>query len=455
MIANRWHSIAQTTVFDSGCGISITFGESYIVFTASVRYGVSSLNISSCYIQDNFLLSIRLRETDSKWHVDLICNVEIIPVITITDSPYWNDDNNTAGAGTVLTSISDISYKFNTQKGVGTSLFEKVNIGTENNPIWALRPKRIDDAVVGIITDSFITSGGVNGKGAGEATISLGQIVNVEAQADDLFDIPMTLVKKAGDTHFSIMEYSPKADDNNPTAGLDEAALKKYLDLYNYLKKIDADKLYADLEEFKAVKAFVDLFEVDANGDIHIKDNKGLYTESFLTSGGVNSSAQTGASFIRLDDWNNYNEGDGAVLSAVLGYDLKELTKEIEAKYNTLSTGTDGKINSLIATINALRTAYETFNQQVHTRLEELESLWGVDDNALYPKNGRGVYTNSFLTSGGKNGADVEAVERLDNWDDYSSQDGSVLSAQLGYDLYTRLMALERENKELKARLEQ
>ena len=94
MIANRWHCIAQTTTFDSGCGISIIFGESSIVFTASVRYGVSSLNISSCYLQDNYLLSVRLRETESKWCVDVICNAYIDPVITITDSLYWEEDKN-------------------------------------------------------------------------------------------------------------------------------------------------------------------------------------------------------------------------------------------------------------------------------------------------------------------------------------------------------------------------
>lgn len=168
MTANKWYCIAQSSTFDSSCGITIYSEGVAVSFTASVRFGSSSINIASCVINGETLLSVRLRETDYKWCVDLLCNTEMDFSIDVTDSPYWEVQNTPAGTGSILAIINDISKEFNTGTKGGESLWQLYNFGTLEKPEYAVVPKDYEGKPIGVVSKTFISFGGHN-SGAGES----------------------------------------------------------------------------------------------------------------------------------------------------------------------------------------------------------------------------------------------------------------------------------------------
>lgn len=117
MIANKWYCIAQTGTFDSGCTINVSFDSYVIQFSASVKYGSSAINITRCELPLSANLSLRLRESNGLWSVDLLSNNNITPEIVVADSPYWVALNSVAGAGNIILTLKDISKDFNTESG--------------------------------------------------------------------------------------------------------------------------------------------------------------------------------------------------------------------------------------------------------------------------------------------------------------------------------------------------
>lgn len=117
MIANKWYCIAQTGTFDSGCTINVSFDSYVIQFSASVKYGSSAINITRCELPLSANLSLRLRESNGLWSVDLLSNNDITPEIVVADSPYWTAVNSVAGAGNIILTLKDISKDFNTETG--------------------------------------------------------------------------------------------------------------------------------------------------------------------------------------------------------------------------------------------------------------------------------------------------------------------------------------------------
>ena len=117
MIANKWYCIAQTGTFDSGCTINVSFDSYVIQFSASVKYGSSAINITRCELPLSANLSLRLRESNGLWSVDLLSNNDITPEIVVADSPYWVAVNSVAGAGNIILTLKDISKDFNTGTG--------------------------------------------------------------------------------------------------------------------------------------------------------------------------------------------------------------------------------------------------------------------------------------------------------------------------------------------------
>jgi hypothetical protein len=122
MIANKWYNIAKTNTIGTYCIVNISFGSSNVVLSASVNYGVYSLNIDSCTIEDDYLLSVRLRQSGSSWYIDLYSNKDIEPIVDIIGGQYWESLNTSAGAGTIVAIINDISEDFNTQPGGGGTI---------------------------------------------------------------------------------------------------------------------------------------------------------------------------------------------------------------------------------------------------------------------------------------------------------------------------------------------
>lgn len=156
------------------------------------------------------------------------------------------------------------------------ALFERVNLGTEEEPVWGVIPKDFNGTKVGIVSNTFITAGGRKSESEDEpqgSATTLGGLVNVEDNVDAIYDKVKVLVKLANATHFTLADF-------NAVAGLDEKQLKEYLDKNAYLNKTEADKLYATLTQFNALKSKIDTFldSENLNGTI----DRWKEVESFL-----------------------------------------------------------------------------------------------------------------------------------------------------------------------------
>lgn len=349
MTANKWYCIAQSSTFDSSCGITIYSEGVAVSFTASVRFGSSSINIASCVINGETLLSVRLRETDNKWCVDLLCNTEMDFSIDVTDSPYWSKDNTPAGTGSILAVINNISKEFNTEKGSGDSLWEKVNVGTEDKPVWALRPKMIvieqnkegestdgEDNIesekypVGILSDTFITAKGANEDDDSSLFSVLTDWSNFNADSGEVLSAVLGYdLKRSIDSLEDEVEYL-KENMGSGGGSIDVSILEKYL------TKSEAEKTYTPLTTFNTYKETTDkrLESLEAMFGWYpsneeresIKANAGLWTDSFVTARGINGNLD-GEVFVRLDRWEDYNadSDEGQVLSAKLGWELLQM----------------------------------------------------------------------------------------------------------------------------------
>lgn len=428
MIANRWYCIAQTTTFDSKCGISVNFEGGSIIFTASVRFGSSSLNIASCEIAEDYYVSVRLRETDSKWCVDLLSQTDINPTIDVTDTDSWISDSTPAGAGTILAVILDIDKSFNTTGGAGGSLFERINIGTEEGPKWAVVPKKIDNKFVGIVSDTFISAGGRN------ASAKTGLIEAVYGFDDlggefDRYNLTDTFNAFAiNSIHMSLLSLSDVVQGiinggggtpgggggGGDTPGGGGTGSDEWKEMFEW---------YTDEDGVKSIRA-----------------KAGFFSDLFITAGGINGSS-AGDVFERLDEWPAEwsSEYDGTVLSGLLAYELKQSIENL----NTGGGLDEGQLKLYLDLHNYLTKGdADALYAPLNAILWEKVNI-GTEDNpkwAVRPKNIDntyvGILSDTFITAGGVND-DTSGVSlnRLDSWEDYDENAGDVLSAKLGYEL--------------------
>ena len=149
MNAGRWYCIAQTGTFNTSCGISVAFDSSSLLLAASVKYGVSSLNVSSTNLEKDYNISVRLRETNSQWFVDLKSNVEIEPTVEIADSSVWTAGISTAGAGNIIAKIDNITEAYNdiqdTQRALIESLVTSLDLANATIADLQLRLRAVED----------------------------------------------------------------------------------------------------------------------------------------------------------------------------------------------------------------------------------------------------------------------------------------------------------------------
>lgn len=255
------------------------------------------------------------------------------------------------------------------QENMAADLLERVNVGTEENPVYSVIPKPYKGQPVGIISDTFITAGGRKGSDSspGSAT-TLGGLNNVDTAADDVQTEDVVLVKAANATHWTLRALS--------TLGLNKTELESYLATNSYLKKDAADGLYAPLATFNELNTKFNDFLTGSDTDSII--NKWKELEAFL-------SGQTEASTL----------ADLLIVKA----DKTALQAHID-NYNYF-VGTTYAAH--IAAYNTHIAEYNTFKTDIQRRLEALEALWAIDEdnNGLYPKSGRGIWSESYITAGG------------------------------------------------------
>lgn len=253
------------------------------------------------------------------------------------------------------------------QEYMTVSLFERVNVGTEENPKYAIRPVKYKDEPVGILSDTFITAKGINEDEEGPLFTVVTDWTQYEGDPNEVLSSILgyelkgrieALENKGGGSGGTIDEsvlkdylkkdeaalrYTPLSSFNELNTkvtdfleGSDtDTIINKWKELEAFLAGQTESSTLADLLSIKADKqTVVDLqnylnklftAELDGNGNlVSIKANAGLWTEQYITAKGINGNIE-GDLFVRLDRWEDYNADEGQVLSAKLGYELLQM----------------------------------------------------------------------------------------------------------------------------------
>lgn len=171
-----------------------------------------------------------------------------------------------------------------------------------------------------------------------------------------------------------------------------------------------------------AVNKFASFFEEDANGNIRTRNNRGLYSMSFVSAGGVSGTSGGGTGGNVARSWNDVVLSDPTQsLGSNLGADLKDRIEQIE------SGSTDVSINLIqlsgvkIATITVDGADYDLYAPSQISSLP-LSSLTGADDlQAIEALTG----TNGFLKKTAAN------TWTLDNTSYATASDLSTLSGKV------------------------
>ena len=171
-----------------------------------------------------------------------------------------------------------------------------------------------------------------------------------------------------------------------------------------------------------AVNKFASFFEEDANGDIRTRNNRGLYSMSFVSAGGVSGTSGGGTGGNVARSWNDVVLSDPTQsLGSNLGADLKDRIEQIE------SGSTDVSINLIqlsgvkIATITVDGADYDLYAPSQISSLP-LSSLTGADDlQAIEALTG----TSGFLKKTAAN------TWTLDNTSYATASDLSTLSGKV------------------------
>ena len=387
MIANKWYCIAQTSTFDTRCSINVAFDGHDIQFSASVKYGASSINITRCIIPDGISFSIRLRESGSQWFVDITSSAKITPVVTVSDSEYWTSVNKPAAEGNIILLLTDITSKYNTSSFGGDSLFELVNVGTSDVPRYAVVPKVFQGQNPGVISRTFMTFGGLGADSNGEDDPSGVSYLR------NLLDVRLSELLEDSD----VLTYDKNQDLwVNKKGGFNEEKLEEYLEKYKYITEDDIKGLLVLLQWFE--------FD-DANHAVRVKSDFNFVVPNALSFGGLGTysgGGEGGVSYLKnlLDVQLGTLLEDGEVLvydkhldrwvnkSIETGLDVDSLQKYLtDNKYITSAAvdGLQGQINNNATNIALL--------------LSWLE--YDEVNKALRVKNGYNFIVDGALSFGG------------------------------------------------------
>ena len=497
--AYKWHSIARTTTIGAFTGVRVEFGESYrILLTTSIDWGNAVISVQNSNLSNTIVASVRLRQNGIHYYLDLKVSQSFSTdfKIELYDNTYWEESSGVSDlAGATLCIIDDIN-SLNTPSPIGGDSF------WEEDENGDLHPKRKNDGTArGVYTLSFLSAGGKNanageGGGGGIANLLIRfdnispnpngyEVVNgvitlpnypvvpdisnylTRSQADKSYyplasgnalDSRLSVIEKAFDITIDengivqeikanagfwtehYLSAGGKNEDGGSTGGLAQVTIRfdaeqiqeEYvsedgiihlpaypklsdLDLSAYLTKLDADELYYSkvkgnelettvtgintaLTEFRTL--FDSMFEIDEDG--HIKAKKGLYTEQFLSSGGKNEDVNSGGGIISFDimfegdNVNKYPLENGVVIlpayPTVEDIDLSPYLTRTDASRIYVSKDV----------YNSHTEDYSTFKSSMQTFKALFDEMFEKDaDGHIHAK--LGLYTDSFLSSGGKN----------------------------------------------------
>lgn len=369
-------------------------------------------------------------------------------------------------------SSSSQSLQRKLDRSVFYDLFEKVNIGTASEPKYAIHAK------YGLYTDSFLSALGLNpnmGGGGGGGATALSELSDVQLSGlltgDVLIydgthwvnrpqsSIVPDLSEYATRTWVQQQGYATSAaltahagDTSLHVTSSERTLWNRTAADFAAIVGADSDRIINKWEE---VVAFLDTY-TEADTLANLLSNKvdkvtgyGLskndFTDALLSKlNGIEAGANryvhpTGGADAAIDD------AAGRVLAGItvnaLGHVTSVSSKTLAAadiptlsisKVSGLQDALDGKLDA--ATFDDL---FEKVNI-------------GTTSAPKYAIRAKyGLYADGFLSAKGLNssgggGEGGASYDRLDAWDEYTSERaGWVLSAGLGYDLYSRVRSLE------------
>ena len=369
-------------------------------------------------------------------------------------------------------SSSSQSLQRKLDRSVFYDFFEKVSIGTDSDPKYAIRAK------YSFYTDGFLSALGLNpntGGGGGGGATALSELSDVQLSGlltgDVLIydgthwvnrpqsSIVPDLSEYATRTWVQQQGYATSAalaahagDTSLHVTSSERTLWNRTAADFAAIVGADSDQIINKWEE---VVAFLDTY-TEADTLANLLSNKvdkvtgyGLskndFTDALLSKlNGIEAGANryihpTGGADAAIDD------AAGRVLAGItvnaLGHVTSVSSKTLAAadiptlsisKVSGLQDALDGKLDKA----------------EFYRYFEEVNI--GTAEAPVYAtRSKRGLFSDSFLSSLGLNssgggGTGGASYDRLDLWGDYTSERaGWVLSAALGYDLYSRVRSLE------------
>ena len=364
----------------------------------------------------------------------------------------------------------DISGKLD--KAEFYKYFEEVNIGTAEAPLYATRSKR------GLFSDSFLSAMGLNpgmGGGAGGGATALSELNDVQLSgllAGDVFIYDGThwVNKPQSSIVPNLSEYATRtwvqqqgyATSAALAAHAGNTALHVSASERTLWNKTAADLstiLGADgdqiINKWEEVVAFLDTY-TEADTLANLLSNKvdkvagyGLskndFTDALLSKlNGIEAGA---------NKYTHPTGGADASIGDAAGRVLSGITVNAQGHVTLVSSKTlaAADIPTLaISKVSGLQDALDgKLDAATFDDLFEKVNI-GTTSAPKYAIRAKyGLYADGFLSSLGLNsssggGTGGASYDRLDLWSDYTSERaGWVLSAGLGYDLYSRVRSLE------------
>ena len=161
--ANQWYNVAVTGNAGTRTGIRIEFDDYYALFAVAVDYGNSVITaVESNISPDTITVGARIRYSNGYWYVDVRLSVsykeKTLDAYLYENSGWAPIETATAGSGSTLCVINYLVSLINLSNG--DSLFEMINAGSDEKPVYAVVPKEFRQQRPGILSRTFVVAGG-------------------------------------------------------------------------------------------------------------------------------------------------------------------------------------------------------------------------------------------------------------------------------------------------------
>lgn len=244
-----------------------------------------------------------------------------------------------------------------------------------------LHPADYNSEAVGIYSDSYVSSKGVNtgtGGGTGGAS-SLGELNNVGSWADEIPTVDRIMVQRKGATHWESLNLSD--------IGLNESQLSNYLTTNNYAKKSDIPSLAGYATENWVL----------GKGYITSASLTGYATQSWVNTqlGSYATSSALQAVSDKLDDFLTSTDTDNVINKWKELEDFLTGFKETDTLADALSLKADKTI-SISAGTGLSGGGNLTANRTISLKVATTEALGGIKVGSRLSIDANGVLSATY-----------------------------------------------------------